>query len=354
MKIGILTFHWGTNYGGVLQAYALQTYLELLGYEVRIINYAPRSFRDNFWRCFITKNPIVAYNNFMDFFKERAIAKFRKQHLKITERYFTPEDLMANTPNCDVYIVGSDQVWNPYGLASNQKIYFLPFLAQKTKKISYAASFGVSSYPNHLLIEIAPSLKQFHRISVRENSGLSILSTIGIEDALLMPDPTLLLNVDSYLKLIKKQSYGTQSKYFFYILQDNQITINKTYKYCKRKYTVSSNLSLKNRTNGIEKWLSYFKYSDFIVTNSFHGVVFSIIFKKNFIAIPISGKHEGMNDRIYTLLDTFKLRGRIIDEFDAEKFEELINKQIDWTSCLEKQKHLQDNAYNFLVESINN
>lgn len=354
MKIGILTFHWGTNYGGVLQAYALQTFLKQKGHNVVIINYAPHTFRDSFYKCFYSKNPFTIIENLKNYWKEKNIAKFRKKHLRLTERYYVPEQLIENPPIMDIYIAGSDQIWNPYGLKSNKKIYFLPFGDKKTIKLSYAASFGVTDYPDNLLEEIKPLLNKFKAISVREKSGLDILKKAGIDDSVLLPDPTLLLNKDDYLKLTDREKQKKPADYFFYVLQNKQKAISDIYSYLKRNKNnkIVHTSKIKNTAFGIEDWLYHIKNSKIVITNSFHGVVFSIIFETPFIVVPIEGRLKGMNDRIVTLLESYDLMDRIMWQYNPNTFNILANKQIDWKKSKAVQQQLRMEAQHFYSRNL--
>lgn len=354
MKIGILTFHWGTNYGGVLQAYALQTFLKNFGFDVGIINYAPHTFRDSFFKCFYSKNPKTIFKNIKNYFKERNIKKFRNKFLVQTKRYFTPEELIGNPPQMDIYIAGSDQVWNPFGLNNNGKVYFLPFGSEKSIKLSYAASFSVTDYPEEQLIQIIPLLKKFKAISVREKSGLEILKKAGVKNGVLLPDPTLLLNEIDYSKIIQMNKTIRKCDFFFYVLQKHQNSINKIYRHFEKDKSnkiVHSN-KIKHSVIGIETWLNYIKNSRFVITNSFHGVVFSILFNTPFIVVPIEGRLEGMNDRIVTLLESFGLEDRLIWQYDEMKISGLIKKHIDWKKTKAVQINLKLEAQQFFTQNI--
>lgn len=350
MKIGILTFHWGTNYGAVLQAYALQKYLQIRGHDVEIINYAPHSFRDTIFKCFISKNPFVIFDNLIDYIKEKKIKKFRNNYLRQTQRYYTPEQLLNNLPAMDVYIAGSDQVWNPYGLKNNRYLYFLPFTKEGVIKISFAASFGVTDYPSKLILNIGQLLKNFDGISVRETSGLHILDKVGIKGGTVMPDPTLLLNKNEYTKIIEGRYDRQKYDYFFYVLQKNQRTIQQIHSRLKRNYKnkIAHTNKIRFATMGIENWLSHINNSRFVVTNSFHGVVFSIIFHKSFVVLPIEGNLKGMNDRIFTLLKKFDLVNRILMQDDERNIDEILEKEINWNYVDEIKNNSTNEANIFL------
>lgn len=292
MKIGILTFHWATNYGAVLQAFALQSFLKKNGHDVYIINFAPYTFRDSFFKCFISKNPQTIIDNLKNYWKEINIAKFRKKHLTLTKRYYTPEQLIKNPPQMDAYIAGSDQIWNQYVSKTLKNIYFLPFGNEKTLKISYAASFGLENFPDSLSAEITPLLKKFSSISVREKSGLEILKKTETNNGILLPDPTLLLSQHDYLNILDGINNNPKADYFFYVLQKKQNTIDKIYSYLKnsKQHEIVHSQDFKQSVVGVECWFKFIINSNFVITNSFHGVVFSIIFNKPFIAVLIEGK----------------------------------------------------------------
>lgn len=354
LKTGIITFHWGTNYGGILQAYALQEFIKKLGCEAEIINYAPLTFRDSFFRCFRTKSPRAAIKNFLEYIKEQHFIFFRKKYLITTKRFFTLEELQNEAPKMDVYITGSDQVWNSFFLNSYGAAYFLAFGSSTVKRISYAASFGNTTYPNEAMEKIKHHLKKFDAISIRENSGFNILKDAGFDNAKLMPDPTLLLDKNDYDRIMINKPKRIKEYAFFYILQKNQCQIEKVYNHVRHKLKIKTvnTTKLNTMTMGISDWLINIRDSQFVVTNSFHGVIFSIIFRKQFIVLPVEGALAGMNDRIYTLLQKFGLKDRIIETFEETKFLQILDKQIDWKEMRKIQKNLQKEAFDYLKESI--
>lgn len=351
MKIGILTFHWGTNYGGVLQSFALQTFLKKQGFDVQIVNFAPPSFRDSIFRCFRTKSPKVVYSNLKNFIKEKNIEKFRKLNLNLTKRYYAIKELDNLAEDFDVLITGSDQVWNPYGIQNHGLTYFLPFKG-KCKKISYAPSFGCVEYPKDVLNKVVPLIKDFDAISVREKSGLSILGDVGITNVQLMPDPTLLLDKIDYLNLIKTAKKRKSNYAFFYTLQPNQKLMSEIYKNADNKMKTISTLNTESSIMGIESWIGTIYHSDFVVTNSFHGVIFSLLLNKSFIVIPIEGTLTGMNDRIYTLLEMFDLKERLVDVFDEKTMYEKIKNPIDWHRIEKVHHKIRQMASSFLLDNI--
>jgi hypothetical protein len=350
MKIGIVTFHWGTNYGGVLQSFALQSFLEARGCEVNIINFAPISFRDSFLRCFRARNLESIFSNIKNYIKDRNIDKFRKENLNLTARYFLLDEVKANTLAFDCLITGSDQVWNPYGIQSYGLVYFLPFGREGVKKISYAASFGCQKYPKDVMTKIKPLLKEFSAITVREKSGLSILGDEGFNGLKIMPDPTLLLDKQDYINLMAPSKSSEIDYCFCYTLQQNQKMMETISNSVSKRIKIIDTSHLKSSSMGIELWLRTIYDSEFVITNSFHGVIFSLILNKSFIVVPIEGSLVGMNDRIYTLLDRFDLRDRLIESYADDTIFKKISDPINWNRVEKILDELKEEALRFFYE----
>jgi hypothetical protein len=358
MKIGIITFHWATNYGAVLQAYALQTFLRKLGHDSLIINYMPRSFEKKFINCIVVKKPWTIKKNLLEYYKEQAFKSFRKTYLNQTIRYNSLHEMKVNPPKCDVYICGSDQIWNPYfttgGEGKTTTSYFLDFGDEKTTRIAYAVSFGCTEYTDELKRIVAPVLRQFNAISVRENTGREIVLSMGFDNVLLMPDPTLLLSDADYDDLLDLPVNYDEGSSYFYVIHDHQFTISKIERFFRDglRERIVSTKKLRYSLIDIKGWLSYIKYSKYVVTNSFHGVVFSIIYKKQFIAVPVEGPTSGMNDRIFTLLKQLGLQDRILDNCEPKRITDLLSKHINWDTVEIKVKFLLDEANMFLSQSM--
>jgi len=354
VKVGIMTFHWGTNYGGVLQAYALQQFLIKHEIDASIINYKKITHKNSIIRCFKAKSFNRIMKNIDEYKQERKFIPFRKKYLNLTEAFFNIEDVKKGTKNIDVYICGSDQIWNPYIALSYGFPYFLPFETGHRKKISYAVSLGCEVYPKAIFKKVAPYIKQFDSISVREKTAVKNLQDNGITDVALMPDPVLLLDQEDFNKIavachpdINKKNYC-----FFYVLQENQYTIKKIKENLKDKICLLE--ASGNRQHlAVEEWVSAIANSEFVITNSFHGVVFSLLYHKNFIVIPIEGPLDGMNDRIHTLLSYFDLNDFVLNLYDNDSIDRLLNKRIDWVKVEMVRKSLVEKATNYLIGKIN-
>ena len=372
MKIGILTFHNGTNYGGTLQAFATQKTIEALGHEALIVTYAPLSFRDRFYKCFTSS---IKWRNIrsylLDYFKEPEFRKFRNLYMNLSPRYYTEKDVIDNlsTLNLDACISGSDQVWSPYMAQNWGKIYFQHLFPNEIKRIAYAVSFSCSQYPNEAMDIVRDDIAKFSSLSTRENSGKTILESSGFQNIEVMPDPTFLfekdllslLNHDGISELTTKEPEFNDLKdsyVYCYILQQNQKLIHKVSDYYSDlqnsfsfgKVIDSSKLNF--RFEGVTEWIARIANSKLVVTNSFHGAVFSLLFHRPFIIIPVEGRLSGMNDRIITLMKTFNLEDRILESYDTQKILSIQNSLIDWKEVDEVIEKMRAKGIGFLERAL--
>ena len=264
--------------------------------------------------------------------------------------------------NLDAIVVGSDQVWRP-DYSPCQPNYFLDFLPvdSKIKRVSYAASFGGDNWnwDSELTKRCAELLQRFNAVSVREESGIRFCREHFNVDAIQVLDPTMLLEKDDYLIFVNSQI--KRGSLFNYVLdrspeKQNMINIiaektNKTSFYSMPEqddsiYNLYGDID-KSVYPPIENWLSAFNEAEMVVTDSFHGTVFSIIFNKPFWVIGNEGR--GMA-RFETLLSMFGLEDRMINS----KMVALINlnKEIDWEKVNTKRRVLQKVSLSFLKESL--
>lgn len=326
MKIGILTF-WKTedNYGQLLQCFATQTYLQSLGHETflvcatngyeynptikqQLINKARTVYRLLPYPCYLLKRIIssvlytLVHGKLRKHFINLGFEQFRQDYLKCTKVY-TLEDLQNNPPDADVFLVGSDQIWN-----TRDGIYYLSWAPDDVCKIAYAASFGGGdNLPDN--ITLTRWLKRFNHISVRELSGVSICNKAGRDDVECVVDPTMLLTAEDYLKIASKEC--PRKKYLFIYFLGTRTNINwkEIHRFAKKKnlrivYVASQGQEDKfeHTKANIHQWISLISNAEYVITNSFHGTVFSLLFGRKFITYPVSGIAVKMNDRIITLL----------------------------------------------------
>ena len=330
--VATITFHWATNYGAVLQAYALQTFLKSYHLRTEIIDYVPERTRNSIIRHWIFKG------QFGNLIKEHNISKFRKRELQLSDKVYHNNSELKECPAYDAILAGSDQIWNEsftfWGEKKLTPSYFLNFASENTKKIAYAVSFGTEKVSDSYVRAVGTWVHEFDAVTVRENTGLNIMEQLGVS-AQVVCDPTFLLDRTCYDKLLDHVRYPV-SKVFAYIIHENQSLAKEVALLVNQIYGQKRHLT--SPRFGIYEWLYNIRESRIVVTNSFHGVAFSLIFNTNFIVIPISG--SGMNDRIVTLLESFGLKERMVSEFNQERIKELCFRDINWGSVNIKRKQI--------------
>jgi hypothetical protein len=352
MKIGILTQPLECNYGGILQNFALQTVLRGLGYDPLTIDWHFRkdaniSYRAIKWYIKRLFKHYILKENVSEFFNtsmpdedyaiiSKNVSGFVKRHIAMTNKVF-PDELEQIDKNYlfDVYVVGSDQVWNANCCPNS----FLSFVHREgVKKVTYSASCCSDVFANHKdLADICRSLAaDFSGISVREKSLLSVCrDSLGIEAEFAL-DPTLLLKPSDYLEISDRKERGPHV--FSYILDRSPEKIEIASKVSARlqvpiiegnpaeQYVRTRNLDINKCVyQPVESWLGEIATADFVVTDSFHGTCFSIIFNKPFITI---GNRKRGIERFNNILSLLGLDSRMIG--DVSELESVINDNIDF------------------------
>lgn len=329
MRICILTQPLHTNYGGLLQAYALQTVLKRMGHEVWT--------EDRKWKLsFIGKiklliKRIIKYRGIYYPTKkhEQVISQntdlFIRKYITTTEPVFSSIKKEFCKYHFDAYIVGSDQVWRPT-YSPYLPNYFLDFAVGKNvRRLAYAASFGTPDweFTPEQTQQCAVLAKAFDAISVREDSGMELCRKYLGVDAVHLLDPTMLLNKEDYIRLVEQEQVPASGKKLMtYVLdqsEEKQTIIEKV----SQTLGLSPNVVMPEKEFGkvgakeIEKcvfpsvtdWLRGFMDAEYVVTDSFHGTVFSILFNKPFIVI--ANRERGMA-RFTSLLKMFGLENRLV------------------------------------------
>lgn len=341
MKIGILTLPIAENYGGILQAVALYRLLQTQGHEVVLV-YKQNANHLALWKKIVISALVkVPFHDFKGL-KSRHRAKQERQErkafhrpfvegqiLSISKDLFTKEDLeaFAREEAFDAVIVGSDQVWRKrYINDAYYKSYFLDFVdSAKTRKIAYAASFGKDHWEGEGDAEvIAALLRDFTAVSTREASGVAVCrDTFGYEGAEHVLDPTLLMDKSFYIdEIISKHDVSSVPRggLVTYVL-DEADEKRDIIEAVQAGLHIGSTHHLKGFSRSDEictvpQWLAAFAYADFVVTDSFHGMVFAILFEKNFVVIA---NHSRGLDRFTSLLSLFGLEDRLV--FDPKEME---------------------------------
>lgn len=341
MKIGILTHPQHINYGGILQCYALSTFLSKLGHSALVI----RREKDMLeWRWlasqFVNASRIrrLLHRNTID--KKAKIEPFSVKHLYRSKVIHSQRKMRDSCKDygLDAVIVGSDQVWRADYAMQFGYNYFLDFAPQGVKKVSYAASFGLSTweYSPDQSVRIKALLSEFAGVSVRENDAVTLCKEhIGIE-VLQMPDPTLLLSDSDYDKLASPRLVKDKYVFVYWLGEERKIE-PKIAEYESQQYKVIYvGLREQRVLPSVEDWLSYIKYADIVLTDSFHGCVFSIIYKRD---TQVFTNESGGNGRLASLLTQFGVSDNIVSRDTFQKSSGVL-------------QTLQQQAKGFLINSL--
>lgn len=359
-KIGILTLPLNTNYGGVLQAYALLTFMKSQGHDAWLIN--RRWNNDKNDPVYLTKKWF--YHNII----ARNFTKFKNEYLTPMTKPITSSQQMEsiNDEGFDAVIVGSDQVWRFEHTGGVKNNFFLDFITNDTKKISYAASFGIDHIKcdQEKKAEIRKLIQQFDGVSVREDSGVQICKSEFAVDAKHVIDPSLLLEKQDYLKIVDDvESNRIKNRLTTYILDDtddkkqiiSDISKNKslTISSVNKKMGSYSFKNLLLNPNkiiipSISQWIKGFNDAEFVVTDSFHGTAFCIIFNKPFVCI--GNKERGLT-RFTSLLKIFGLENRLILS-QKDLTSDLLDKEIDFNKVNEVLNDKREEALQFIKKSL--
>lgn len=365
MRICILTQPLGANYGGILQAYALQKTLKDMGHEVTTlrfppeVSWVPSGLRKHLLtaRRFVSKyvkgNRDIAFCNpdKQTRFAYKELNRFLDEQMQClpAKAPLSQQDL----PAFDAYIVGSDQVWRP-AYSPCLSNFYLDFLGDApVKRIAYAASFGVDTWEadKAMTARIRPLAQRFDAISVREASGVALCDQyLGVQ-ALVMPDPSLLLPASAYLDLC--QPYHQQEAPFIaaYVLDKGEAESRFLHRMSEKTGLPVKYIGLLDwakSTDALESWLDDIAQAGYVVTNSFHGTVFSILFEKEFI--PIINRARGAS-RFESLLSTMGLQDRLLALEDLEQcgFD---FPAIDYKPIRAKLQDIRSKGITFLTDSL--
>lgn len=348
MKVLTITCHRPHNYGAVLQTYALNKYLRDLGHDARVIDYIP-AFMGRISEKH-KNNPIIKIIRKIVIFPDNikggsVFGGFLKKYVKLTEKTYTRSKLIKDTPRADIYITGSDQVWNSEIPAGRDDTYFLDFVKPPAGKVSYAASMASDKLDEKQKKRYKELLSDFRAISVREASSVKILEEIGIK-AQSTADPVFLLprcewsgfaeKTDIKEKYVLVYAFNGQKNVFEFADRLAKEKKLKVYSVHTRWLEGFRNTDKYYWCPSPNEFLCLIKNAEYVVTNSFHGICFSIIFNKEFFAFK---KGESGNSRIIDLLDYFGLKDRLITKENNS-----VSGAINYRHIETKIKDLSDEA----------
>lgn len=336
MNIGLLTFFESDNYGTVLQAFALQHFLESLGHRAelirikRAVNASSKHFSSAPVEYSLPERIRIKLSSLLyekdEETKKAAFRQFRDQNLHLGEKYYeTDEELLSDPPQYDLYLSGGDQIWNPYHKVFSYH-YMFDFLPDSANKASYGSSFGVPEIPDPaILAEMGRLLSDYRAVSVREKSGVELLARMGVKAEPVL-DPVFLIG-DHWKKLAEARGKPFAEKYcLVYALVDYPREEDALIRSFAKKNGLKVIVLPANRRNhstpykkafaaGPEEFIGLLAHAEHVFTNSYHGLAFSLLFHRQFSLLSnVSEESASKRDRLTNILDLLDLPERTVEE----------------------------------------
>lgn len=390
--VGIITVHRYFNYGSALQAYATQVIFEKLGYDAFIIDYdAPNAFIPikNFIShkslddsYYISKSHLkpqgiigktkklirgilncsklskLLYKKF-DIRKGINLYEFWHKNFNLTKRYHNLSELYQDPPKLDVFVVGGDQLWNT-NITYNNPAFFLTFVKSNAKKITFSTSIGIPAIPEKALDDFKSGLENLSTILLREQEAVDYLETLGYKSKRVL-DPTMMLSKNEWLKVTNDRYHPKYKKYILvYLLNPNDWT-DELLEGVRKKSGLpiiyigeyKQNLKDISSTGPVEvaSYLTLFSKANIVVTDSFHGTVFTLLFEKSLVTtLRNSDDENSMNSRQRNIIDLFGLQRTLYQKkyFDSSK--------LDFSMDYSKINHVLDRerelTWNLLKDAL--
>lgn len=322
-KIGIVTFHRAINYGAMLQAVALQKAVCKLGYKAELIDYVDRLY-EHYKPVYNIGNPIKSV---LKYFlsgnvrkRNNSFEKFLEDNAKVSSKQYTSQNIHdLNEMDYAAFISGSDQTFNPR-IVDYDDNYVLGFVSDNDKCNAYAASIGLTELTDKDKEWLMTNVCRYHCILAREKTAIKTLNEIGINNIKLVCDPTFLLSADEWRTMQK--SVDLPKHFILYYGFRKNVLLDKKVKELSQKsgypvYIISD--KIKKDENGYKKfsgigpaqWLYLIERADYIVTNSFHGMIFSFIFNKQ---VWVADSNDGTFSRMKDFLENMKCENCILEE----------------------------------------
>lgn len=342
-KVGILSMYRYPNYGAVLQCWALKNVCQQLGYDSQIINYYPwgeQKFRLNkTWPHKIIRR----------YFDLKSFTNFINTYGNLTKFVASHDEMMKNPPYEDIYISGADQIWNPEIVEEYLSSYLLDFVPQCSNRISYASSLGgVTNTESEKVFK--NELPKYSSISVREPGFVNELKKISGKEVVDVCDPALLLSKDEYRKIEKKKFFLPKRYIAVMKLKTDTLFDDAAIKLSKKTGLPLVGIFGDFR-NGYDKtflslspqqWLYVMRNADYVVTNSFHGAVFSIVFRTPFVSV--SSMWKAGNERITNLLQQTGLMKQYVNSIEA--VDNIFS--VDYDACEDQINTYKNRSLNWL------
>lgn len=361
MQIKTITCHEVYNYGATLQEYALLKFLNQQRHDASVIHYKPPYLSSHFDLWSISPRfdkPILKQlyllakltRRLKALKKKKAFDLFHKKYIPTDSKLYTNnQELKDDLPEGDIFICGSDQIWNSFFQNGKDPAFYLNFVPDDKKKISYAASFAIEELEDAVKPLVRENVKRMQAVGVRETSGVRILNELGIENAVQVLDPVFLLDKNHWLKFVSPIS---EEFVFVYDFDSNPVIREIALKLKKEEgwkiYAMNSNIDYADENfwlEGPEKFLSLVSQSQMNITNSFHSTAFSLIFERQLVVV---NRSEKINTRMRDLLVLFGLNSYLIS--NIKEFDSL--EEIDYISINEVKRIHIENSKLFITKAL--
>lgn len=366
-RIGIVTIHMMNNFGAVLQAYALNSYLNSVGYDAETIDFRTHRVERSYNFYARVRRPTDLIRNFQSWvylnktkMRKKRMLGFVRDNIKLSKDvYYSNAELNNADLDYDYYICGSDQIWNTF-CDNYDDAFLLAFAREKGMRLSYAASLGMSSVHPDLVQKFKDELSDFTALSVREKSAVDLISSISGKKTVQVLDPVFLLTREQWEKVMRDDKKPTKPYILFYSVHGGSSSMREHVRALSKRYhlpivVVYKNLresfyqNIKRYDAGPAEFVSLISGAEYVFTNSFHGCALSILFRKNFQVYVDGTPSQGTSSRIYSLMDTLGLADRIaFSDSDPSS----MGKEIDWNAVDEKLSPMIEFSKAYLDEAL--
>ena len=398
-RVAIITlFHGSTNYGGVLQAYALQTVISELGFDSKQLRFSKTSIDDDSTIIRIKKRMISLlqdinnideliellikicryslslvyrlvqlpsqklYINSRRELRRNNFEKFNRKYIESSIVY-TNDTIAGSVNDYDIFVCGSDQIWNPSWYT---KAYFLSFVPDTCLKIAYAVSIGVDKLSEEQIAFMQTLVNRIQHISVREEKAKELLSDFTDKEVEWVLDPTLLLTSEEWNSIASTEKIKTPYV-LSYILGNNKQNRTCVSSFAKKMsmklvtlpFVASNDIRQiffgdMHSYGGPDSFIALIRDAEYVITDSFHGMVFSILFHKKFVMLKRTNdeKHGSMNSRLYSMSKIFHLEGQIVDSSNTD-FDQIIN-SINYAPIDIILEEWRRKSKTYLIKSLSN
>ena len=362
MKVGILTFPNSVSYGACLQMIALQNTLRRLGHEAEIINYHnsymkaekhTEKGRHPLKRALQRRVRLLLHRRLYSRFR-----RFEQQHVTLypTRAFADKERLSSLGERYDAVICGSDQVWSPY-ITNSDMSYFLDFCGEHTKRVAYAPSFGVVTFPDGFEAQIAPELQQFHALSIREQAGRDIVERLTGRPTAVVTDPTWLVDAADWAAMAEPHPAATGDYVLYFVVNQSKELLERCKTFAKehslKVVMVGGNplAAAKNKDPmlsyaldiGPQQWLYLIQHARYVFTNSFHGTAFSVLFERElYVQVPA---HNG--SRLRQVLESLGM-----EDHEVLTGQPLTENTIDYAHAQSVFNQLKEASLTYLREAL--